>query len=150
VRNAQHRIAEIAEQAMAHTLAGDARATVKALITHGERTGNVKLIDTARLTLHRYRDRIADADELSSMVELLRARYGNGSITPPLGQNAGRSAGGLSLRAATCGPAADSRAKDRPAAEATPEEAVESAFAPSQLADTQPPPMADEAGAQGS
>jgi CheY-like chemotaxis protein len=108
VREAQHRIGELAEQAMSHTLAGNARAAVKALIAHGGRTGNLKLIDTARLTLQRHHERISDAGELSGLVDDLRRRYAPSAGTPPLGQGQGRSAGGLTLRvSATCAPAAE-------------------------------------------
>jgi len=100
VRAGQVRVTQLAEQALAHALAGDARSAVKALIAHGGSTGNTKLIDTARGTLVRYRDRIADADDLAGVIAALRARYAVAANAPPLGQAQGRASGGLALRAA--------------------------------------------------
>jgi CheY-like chemotaxis protein/Tfp pilus assembly protein PilF len=101
VRAAHQRVTQLAEEALSHALAGNARAAVKALIAHGADTCNAKLIDTARATLARYRDRIADADALAEVVEAMRQRYVPSAGVPPLGQPQGRSAGGVALRAAT-------------------------------------------------
>jgi CheY-like chemotaxis protein len=108
VRTAHQRVMQLAEEALSHTLAGNARAAVKALIAHGADTCNAKLIDTARATLQRYRERIADADALGEMIEAMRARWSPSAAVPPLGQAQGRAAGGVTLRAGACGPAADS------------------------------------------
>jgi CheY-like chemotaxis protein len=109
VRAAHQRVTQLAEEALSHALAGNARAAVKALIAHGAETCNAKLIDTARATLTRYRDRIADADTLADMVEAMRQRYAPSAGMPPLGQAQGRAAGGVTLRAGAGGPAADSK-----------------------------------------
>jgi tetratricopeptide (TPR) repeat protein len=107
VRAGHQRIIELAEQALTHSLAGDARAAVKALIAHGAETQNVKLIETARLTLQRHQARIADADQLATSIETMRQRLAPASVAPSLGQAQGRAAGGLALRPGACGPAAD-------------------------------------------
>ncbi|HET9978753.1 MAG TPA: tetratricopeptide repeat protein [Burkholderiaceae bacterium] len=100
VRDAQQRITQLAEASLAHALAGDARSAVKALVAHGASTGNTKLLDTARGTLARYRDKIADADDLAGLIAALRARYAAAAMVPPLGQAQGRATGGVVLRAA--------------------------------------------------
>jgi len=100
VRAGHQRVTQLAEEALAHALAGDARTAVKALVAHGGSTGNTKLIDTARATLARYRDRIADADDLAGLIDALRARFAAAAAAPPLGQARGRATGGLALRAA--------------------------------------------------
>lgn len=100
VRAGHHRVGELAQQAMSHAISGNPRAAVKALITHGGQTLNTKLMDTARLTLQRYRDKVPEAAELEDMVQAQLKRYAPSSLPPPLGQPTGRSAGGLSLRTA--------------------------------------------------
>jgi hypothetical protein len=105
VRDGHQRITEMAEQSMAHTLAGDPAATVRSLIAQGQRTLNAKLLDMARMTLQRHHDKIIDAAELSATVEDLRGRYAGGPRAPVVGQDAGRQAGGVALRSAT--PTAD-------------------------------------------
>lgn len=98
VRAGFRHVNELAQQSMSHTIAGNPRAAVKALVTHGGQTMNTKLIDTARLTLQRYRDKIPEADEMEGLIQDLLARYAPSSLPPNLGQPSGRSAGGLSLR----------------------------------------------------
>ncbi|MED5619195.1 response regulator [Ideonella sp. BN130291] len=105
VRQCHARIHEIAEQCMAHTVAGDPAATVKQLLVHGSRTGNTKLIDMARLTLQRHHAAVADAAELAPQLEALQRRYA-GAVNLPLGQDGGRSAGGLNLRTGAAEPVA--------------------------------------------
>ncbi|HET9978728.1 MAG TPA: response regulator, partial [Burkholderiaceae bacterium] len=100
VRGAQQRITQLAEESLAHALAGNARGAVKALVAHGASTANTKLIDTARGTLARYRDRIDDADDLAGVIDALRARYAPSAVAPPLGHAQGRATGGVALRAA--------------------------------------------------
>jgi len=99
VREAHHRINEMAEQAVSHSLAGQHRTAVQALIAHGERTQNGKLIEMARMTLQRHQERIDDAAPLQEQVETLRQRFG-GNAMPALGQTGARAAGALNLRAA--------------------------------------------------
>jgi hypothetical protein len=94
------KISDLAQQSMAHAVAGDPRKAVKLLIMHGGQTLNTKLMDIARLTLQRHRGRIEGADDLQDMVQTLLNKYAASASTPPLGQPTGRSAGGLSLRTA--------------------------------------------------
>jgi CheY-like chemotaxis protein len=115
--HAGHRsVLELAQQAMSHALAGDPNKAVKSLVTHGGQTLNTKLIETARLTLQRYRDRMPPAPELESLIHELLARYAPSSTPPPLGQPQGRTAGGISLRTAA------EKVADASAAEAEPED----------------------------
>jgi CheY-like chemotaxis protein len=108
VRAAHQRVTQLAEEALSHALVGNARAAVKALIAHGASTCNAKLIDTARATLQRYRDRIDDAPALAEMVDAMRRRWAPSAAVPPLGQVQGRAVGGVTLRSGACGPAAHS------------------------------------------
>jgi len=103
VRNGHHRVTELAEQALSHALNGNARAAVETLIAHASSTANFKLIDTARLTLHRYREKIGDTHDLSESIDKLRNRFAAASLVPPLGQPNGRASGGLALRVGTRG-----------------------------------------------
>ncbi|HRK39975.1 MAG TPA: response regulator [Burkholderiaceae bacterium] len=97
MQEGHRRIGEMAQQAMSHAIAGNPRAAVKALITHGGQTLNTKLMDIARLTLQRHHERIEHASDLEDMVQTLLSRYAPSSAPPALGST-GRSAGGLSLR----------------------------------------------------
>jgi hypothetical protein len=101
VRQCQVRINEMAEQSMAHTLAGDPTSTIKSLIAHGGRTLNAKLVDTARATLQRHQDKIKNADMYAEMLEDMRKRCGISAAASPLGQDSCRQAGGLTLRTDT-------------------------------------------------
>ena len=100
VRASNLQIAELAQKAMSHAIAGNPRAAVKAMVTYGGQTLNTKLMDTARLTLQRYRAKVPDAEGLDQMIQDQLKRYAPSSVPPPLGQPTGRSAGGLSLRTA--------------------------------------------------
>jgi CheY-like chemotaxis protein len=98
VRAAHQRITHLAEQALSHALAGDAGAAVHALMAHAEQTCNAKLADTARLTLQRHRERIADADELATRIDAMRLRFAAGANVPALGVPRDRNEGGVALR----------------------------------------------------
>lgn len=101
VRQCHAQVHEIAERCMAHTLNGDAASTVRQLIAQGDRTGNGKLIDMARMTLQRHQARIEGAEDLSARLQVLRERYvGAQRSTPPLGQDGSRQPGGMALRSA--------------------------------------------------
>jgi CheY-like chemotaxis protein/predicted negative regulator of RcsB-dependent stress response len=104
VRQCSAQIHQIAERCMAHTLAGNPLDTVNGLLVEGRRTLNAKLIDTARMTLQRHRERIEGADALEAVVEDLRVRYASSLPAPTLGQDGGRQAGGLALRSTAAGP----------------------------------------------
>jgi tetratricopeptide (TPR) repeat protein len=98
VRQCHTQVHEIAEQCMAHTLNGDAGTTVRQLIAQGQRTGNAKLIDMARMTLQRHQARIDDAAELEPRVQELRLRFAGAMRAVPLGQDSARQPGGMALR----------------------------------------------------
>lgn len=98
VRQAHARISEMAEQAVTHTLQGNHRAAVHALLAHAERTCNGKLIEMARMTLQRHGARIEDAAELSQRADALRDLYALNVSAAMLGQSGGRQPGALNLR----------------------------------------------------
>jgi tetratricopeptide (TPR) repeat protein len=100
IKACHHRISQISEQAMAHSLAGDPGAAVRGLLEQGKATLNGKLIDTARLALQRHHDRIADAAALQASIDELRRRFANAPSKLALGDGHGRKAGGIALRAA--------------------------------------------------
>jgi CheY-like chemotaxis protein len=100
VRACHGQVHEIAEACMAHTLNDDPGTTVRQLIAHGDRTGNAKLIDMARLTLQRHSQRIPEHDELAPRLEALQRRYAGSMRGMPLGQEGGRQPGGMVLRGA--------------------------------------------------
>lgn len=97
VRQCPHRITQIAEQAMAHTLAGDPGAAVRGLIEQGQHTLNGKLLDNARHLLQRHQERIADAHALLAEADALRARFWTRNVRLPMADGA-RAAGGITLR----------------------------------------------------
>lgn len=72
VRDAHAQILKLAEHAMLLSMEGDPRAAVKNLVFHGTSTLNGKLIETAYLVLHRYADKIEDAQSLHEVVQDLR------------------------------------------------------------------------------
>ena len=99
IREQHNAINGLAEQAMSHSLAGEPRTAAKGLLTAGARTMNAKLIDMARMVLHRHADKIADAADLMGMADELKKRYGGGVPAAPLSGDNGRQSGGLALRA---------------------------------------------------
>lgn len=112
VRAAHVRISEMAEQAVTHTVQGNHRSAVLALLAHAERTYNAKLIDMARMTLQRHGPRIDDAAALSQRADALRDLYAVGVSAAMLGQSGGRQPGALNLRDVR--PAEDGVAEDPP------------------------------------
>jgi CheY-like chemotaxis protein len=97
LRTASAEVLKLAETAMALSLGGDPAGAVRNLLIHGNETLNAKLIETAHLVLQRYGAKIAEAAELQAAVQQWRAKNGNPSLRPALGEQ-GRPAGGLSLR----------------------------------------------------
>jgi CheY-like chemotaxis protein len=97
VREANNQILKLAEHAMLLSMEGDPQAAVKNLIFHGGSTLNGKLIETAYLVLHRYADKIPDAQALTEVVHELRTRFATHISKPALGEQK-RQAGGLTLR----------------------------------------------------
>ncbi len=107
VRTAHTDILKLTEQAMSMSLKGEPQQAVEALLAHGERTLNAKLIESAHLVLHRYTGRIPDQAALTDRAQLLRERYRTTDIHAGLGEQAhtGRAAGGVSLPGAYKPPA---------------------------------------------
>lgn len=105
IREQHGHVTALAEQAMSHSLNGDPRATVAALLAHGEQTLNAKLVDMARLVLQRHAERIDDHDVLQADIERLRARCGNAIAPTAFNGDGARASGGVAIRAP--GPAAD-------------------------------------------
>lgn len=102
-------IVESAESAMTHARDGTPGTAVKALLVHGSKTQNAKLLDLANMVLQRYRDQINDADMLSEMVQDMRSKFCRSGPHVQLGASGGREAGGIQLRsghAANAQPAA--------------------------------------------
>ncbi len=75
IRSRYAEICDAAEAAVAHAVAGDPRRAVLELMAHGERTRNAKLLDLAKHTLERHRDRVADAPALAGTIERLNQRW---------------------------------------------------------------------------
>ena len=98
VRAAHVHMGKQAEQAMAFVLAGQHAAAVQRLVQVAEETLNAKLLETARMTLQRYRDRIADPAELDERLAKLSKRVS--SQRSPLVETNGRKPGALVLRSA--------------------------------------------------
>jgi len=99
VRGAHAKILALAEAAMNHSLNGEPRAAAKALLTHGAKTLNTKLIDMARMVLQRHAEKIADSTELQSQADELYAKLASATM-PGFSSGANRQSGGLALRAA--------------------------------------------------
>jgi hypothetical protein len=97
VHAAHSRVLALSESAMSHALQGQPAATVRELLDHAASTRNAKLLDTAALSLQRYRDRVPDAAALDTEIAALRQRYAASWAPPRLGQGP-RAAGGLTLR----------------------------------------------------
>lgn len=78
-------ICDAAEAAVAHAVGGDPRRAVVELMAHGERTRNAKLLDLAKHTLDRHRERIGDAPALAGSIERLNRRYRRYGVQLSLG-----------------------------------------------------------------
>jgi len=89
-------IGRMAEEAMAFALKGQAGQAVRQLLTDAGNTLNAKLLDTARATLQRHRQRLDDAGALDQAIEALRKRIA--AQRSPLVETNGRKAGALVLR----------------------------------------------------
>lgn len=115
VRAAHTKVLSLAESAMNHSLNGEPRAAVKALLAHGGQTLNTKLIDMARMVLQRHAEKIEDAVELKAMADELFGKYSSSTL-PGMGGGAGRQSGGLALRGgAPAAPAEDAGSASAPA-----------------------------------
>ena len=97
IRSAQTTVLELAEAAVAQSLAGNLEAAVHSLLAHAETTLNARLIDNAYQLL--LKSPVLDG-ELSAMKARaleLRTRAGAGNRRAALG-NQRRQAGGVMLR----------------------------------------------------
>jgi CheY-like chemotaxis protein len=122
VRAAHTKVLSLAESAMNHSLNGEPRAAVKALLAHGGQTLNTKLIDMARMVLQRHAEKIEDAVELKAMADELFGKYSSSTL-PGMGGGAGRQSGGLALRGgAPAAPAEDAGNASAPALATAPAE----------------------------
>ena len=100
VRAGYQRIGTISQETMALTVAGKPTETVKMLLLYCDTTLNLKLMETARLTLGRHRNRVENADSLEAEIQTRLTLFTPSCVAPPMGQAKGRSAGGLKLRTA--------------------------------------------------
>ncbi len=116
VRATHAKVTALAEAAMNHSLNGEPRAAAKALLAHGAKTQNLKLIDMARMVLQRHAEKIPDSADLLGMAESLIASLASPGL-PGFSKDA-RQSGGLALRAANPppGPAGAPAAPAGPAA----------------------------------
>lgn len=99
IREAHAEIIKHAEQAISMSLNGEPQHAVEALLEHGERTLNAKLIESAYLVLQRHAGSISDEAALTGRVQKLRELYRTTDIHAGLGEQAhtGRAAGGVAL-----------------------------------------------------
>jgi len=97
VRSAQAQALNLAEAAMAQSLAGNPAAAVESLLQHGRATLNVRLIDNAGQLLQKHASLLAARDDLRATVRELKSLAGAGNRKPTLG-NQRRQAGGMVLR----------------------------------------------------
>jgi CheY-like chemotaxis protein len=86
VRQAQQAVSMMAERAVAHTLEGHHQTAIAELIDEGERTLNMKLVDLARMTLQRHREKVQEAAALAAAIDRMRVAAAGASQLPPLGQ----------------------------------------------------------------
>jgi CheY-like chemotaxis protein len=118
VRLAHAKVLALAESAMNHSLNGEPRAAVKALLAHGGQTLNTKLIDMARMVLLRHADKIDDSAELKALADGLFGRFAS-ATTPGFSGSAGsRQSGGLALRASAAEAASEPAVETNGPAEA--------------------------------
>lgn len=97
LREAQAKVLEFAETAMALSLRGDPTSAVKNLILHGRDTLNARLIDNAYQLLQKHSGKVQGADALINMVQQLKLQCGPVVNRASLGEQK-RQAGGLALR----------------------------------------------------
>ncbi|WPB55941.1 response regulator [Xylophilus sp. GOD-11R] len=99
LRQSHSRINKLAEAAMSLSLNGDPTGAVKGLIAAARDTLNGKLADIALQMIVRHGEKIRDADELRSQVEMLRTACGVQPRRAAITQDRHRQPGSLSLRA---------------------------------------------------
>lgn len=99
IREGHQAITGMAEKAIGHSVTGAPTDAVKALLSKGTETLNAKLIELAGAVLTRHAAKIPDSAEIGPKIQALKSRYCTRGTQVSLGQQSGRSAGGLSLRA---------------------------------------------------
>jgi tetratricopeptide (TPR) repeat protein len=92
-------INQLAEQAVAQSLKGDAAASVTMLLERAQESRNSKLLELAQQLLTRHGASIADAALLQVRIDALRPQCGHAQPRALLGGEGERAPGGLSLRA---------------------------------------------------
>lgn len=98
MQTCQAQVLEVAEAAMALSMAGNPAAAVEKLIRHGRTTLNARLIDNAHQLLLKNADKIPNAAVLSVELKDLRAQYRMQGAKAAMGDQR-RQSGGLVLRA---------------------------------------------------
>ncbi len=114
VRVCLQRINKIAEEAMAHSLAGNPAAAIDALLVSGGQFLNTKLIDLSQQMLLRYTDRLPQAASLQVSVDQLRNQCGTAPVRAILGQESERQPGAVTLRTRSAAPRATTTASQDP------------------------------------
>lgn len=94
-RDCHHKVFNVAETAMRHSMRGSAKTAVELLIQQGEITRNAKLIDMAGLVLKRHAEKIDTASTLGEQIESLHGRYVKAMTGGP---PKARATGGVALR----------------------------------------------------
>lgn len=115
VRICLQRINKMAEEAMAHSLAGNPAAAIDALMHHGGQFLNTKLIDLSQQLLLRSTDQLPQAAALQASVNQLRSQCGTTPARAILGQESERQPGAVALRARTATLRATTTASQDPA-----------------------------------
>ena len=103
IRQCLSLVNKLAEKSVSMSLSGDPAGSVMSLLTQGEESMNIKLVDLSQQVLQRHQAKIPDAAALLKRVVALRARCGTVPPKAVLGQDGNRATGGVSLR---MGPAA--------------------------------------------
>ncbi len=112
VRESHADVMKLAEQAMNHAVAGQPRDAVTTLLSHGEETGNAKLIEMAGLVAQRHRDRIDGIEAILDRASNLSKRFCSPTSHIAGVRRSNRSAGGMVLRVASNKPPAGKAASE--------------------------------------
>lgn len=115
MRSSLQHINKIAEAAMARSLAGDPLGAVRQLIQSGSETLNVKLTDLAQQVLLRNAKQLDAADELKAQLLQLKTSCGSAPARATLGQDHGRTPGGVVIRTRSATVALPEAAPAKPA-----------------------------------
>lgn len=105
IREGHATITGMAEKAIGHSVTGSPALAVQSLLNKGTETLNAKLIELAGMVLSRHAGKIVDTEGMGPQIQALKTRYCTKGTQISLGQQSGRSAGGLSLRMPEAAPA---------------------------------------------